>query len=102
MENNTTISASICISDLIAIIKANPEKVIKGKEKSYINLDIRPKKEPDTFGNDVSISFSKTKEEREAKADTIYVGSGKTFVFEPTTTPATAADVNQMADDLPF
>jgi len=66
---------SICLSDI-------PKSRIKKSEtngKFYVNLVVSERKERDQFDNDLAISMSKTKEEREEKADTIWVGSGKSY-----------------------
>ncbi len=76
MEQNTKINCSICLSDI-----PKEARTTAKNGKVYANFDIMPKKETDQFGNDVTISIAKTKEQREAKANTIYVGNGKTFDF---------------------
>jgi hypothetical protein len=104
---------SICLSDI-------PEsKITKGKNgKKYFNITTDTRREPDNFGNDLSVFISQTKEERTSRQPKIYVGSGKTFNFErreqpeaPATkaeypinkheAPTYSGDSNE-PDDLPF
>lgn len=98
------ITISICLSDIPqeARCKANNGKV-------YANFCIDEKKKPDQYGNTHSVWISQTKEERQAKAEKKYVGSGKEYKFGNNTTgqpksgidnfPASANDDNY---DLPF
>lgn len=65
---------SICLSDI------KPELVTTGKNgKEYVSLVVMNKKETDQWGNDLMVYHSQTKEEREAKANRNFVGSGKTI-----------------------
>ena len=58
---NAVINLSICLSDL------PKEKIQKAKNgKLYININIRKRKEPDQFGQDVYATVQQTKEEKEA------------------------------------
>lgn len=73
--------------------------------RNYIDLVIQERKEPDRDGNTLAVSISKSKEEREAKGETIYVGAGKEFSFQqaPQTAQQQAAkNVAENTDDLPF
>lgn len=89
---------SICLTDL----KNNPKYLTKaGNGKIYVSLTTWDNDQPDKFGNDFSVTISKTKEEREAikdgqKIPNIYVGNG--IIWEPTTQQADPEAV----DDLPF
>jgi len=57
-------------------------KVVTAKNgKKYLNLSIIVNDQKDKYDNDVSITHSQSKEEREAKAEKIYLGNGKK-VFE--------------------
>lgn len=71
---------SICLSDL-------PKEKMKQAQngKIYINLVTAERREHDQYGNDVTVYVDQTKEEREARKDRIYVGSGKSFTFNPST-----------------
>lgn len=91
------INASICVTDI-------PKDRIRQAEngKKYINICIASRRETDQYGNTHTIYMGQTKEEREAKVDRVYVGSGKGFNPQP----VTAESVNEMppaqVDDLPF
>lgn len=115
MNNNEIINLSICYDDLKAFMNANVSKFPKANNgKVYVNLTAKPRKEADKLGNDISISFSQTKEERVAKVAPTYVGSGKTFTFQDNNnggaanTPSVSQGANNTpskasaADDLPF
>jgi hypothetical protein len=65
-------SAIIAISfkkDDLAKLQANP--------KGYVNLTAMVDDKNGKFGHNVSIIIEQTKEERDAKAKRVYVGSGK-------------------------
>lgn len=72
------IAISICLSDIpkSAIFEAQ-------NGKKYLSLDIIAKKETDQYGKNITVALSQTKEQREAKSETVWLGNGKTFVFEP-------------------
>ena len=61
----------------------------------------------DQYGNNVSVWYEQSKEEREAKAERIYLGNGK-VVFSGGSTPAPAQvqalveSVRTNDDSLPF
>lgn len=97
------ITISICLSDIPAEArhKANNGKI-------YANFCIDERKEPDKLGNTHSVWISQTKEERQAKTEKKYVGSGKEYKFNSSNAgnqqtpgidnfPPQADD-----DDLPF
>jgi len=70
------INGSICMDSI------DESKINIGKNgKKYLNLSIIVKDAKDKYDNDVSISHSQTKEEREAKAPVVFLGNGKK-VFE--------------------
>jgi hypothetical protein len=70
------IQISICLSD---IPKSAIQEAKNGKK--YINLDILAKRETDQYGKNINVALSQTKEQREAKADAVWLGSGKTLNF---------------------
>ena len=93
------ILGSICLSDI-------PKEKIKAAAngKKYLNICIAERREPDQYENTHTIYVSQTKEEREAKANKCYIGSGK--LYDPNPAP-NAEQVAQMppaddVDDLPF
>jgi hypothetical protein len=102
--NADKIAISICLSDIpkSAIFEAQ-------NGKKYLSLDIIAKKEKDQYGKDITVALTQTKEQREAKADTVWLGSGKTFVFEPAQQPQAQNHVQYQSkpmnledDTLPF
>jgi hypothetical protein len=93
------INFSICLSDLD---KSKLKKADNGK--IYLNGVINARKEPDQYGNNLTLSFSKTKEEREAKVDTVYInGNAKSIIFEGGgSQPTFTNEAPGENDDLPW
>lgn len=98
------IAISICLSDI-------PKSAIYEAQngKKYLSLDIIAKKEKDQYGKDITVALTQTKEQREDKAETVWLGSGRTFLFEPVQQQHTQQPVQQQAkpmnledDTLPF
>lgn len=97
------IAISICLSDIpkSAIFEAQ-------NGKKYLSLDIIAKKEKDQYGKDITVALTQTKEQREAKADTVWLGSGKTFLLETVQQPHAQQQAKQQAksesieEELPF
>lgn len=85
---------SICLSDI-------PKELVKkaDNKKMYISLVVDKRREPDKFGNTHTVYISQSKEEREARKDKIYVGSGKEYIFNKNNPEPQAQNVD---DDLPF
>lgn len=50
---------------------------LEHKEEKYFNLTVSVNDESDNYGNNVTVSVSQTKEEREAKKKKSYLGNGK-------------------------
>ena len=68
---------STLISASIRVDKLPKEKFIKGKDGAvYYNLTVSIQDET-RYGNNVAITDSQTKEEREAKKPKNYLGNGK-------------------------
>lgn len=92
------ITLSICLTDI-------PKSAIYESQngKKYLSVDILPKREPDHWGKTLNVALSQTKEQREAKAETVWLGNGKTLVFEQKT-EATILQTNASKTDegLPF
>ena len=88
--------------DLTAI--ANSKKYRKASNgHNYINLVIGERKEPDRDGNTLTVTLSKTKEEREANVPTVYVGSGKIYGQpQPQPQAAPVQEQPKQTEDLPF
>ena len=73
------ITLSVCLTDL-------PKEAIQtGKNgKKYINLVVDKRKAESQYGETHTLYVSQTKEQREAKEDKIYVGSGREYLFDQT------------------
>jgi hypothetical protein len=93
------IQVSICLTD---IPKSSIYESKNGKK--YLNLDIIAKKETDQYGKNLTVALSQTKEQREAKAETVWLGNGKTLNFDAQAAPAAAVPVQvvEQSEDLPF
>lgn len=78
------------ISASIDLNKIDRSKIIPGKNGAqYFPLSIIVKDEKDQYGNDVAVTIGQSKEERDAKAQRVYIGNGKT-VFEDNTSTQNA------------
>ncbi len=76
---------SVCLSDI-------PQENIKRHERNgklYVNLFVADKKEEDQYGYNAFVAVSQTKEEREAKAPTVYCGNAKKIDSEANMKPVT-------------
>ena len=94
------ITLSICLSDL-------PKEKIQtaNNGKKYINLVVDKRKEAGKYGETHTIYVSQSKEEREAKDDKKYVGSGKEYVYngqQNTAQSSMSNEQQQSNDGLPF
>ena len=97
------ITLSICLSDLP---KEKIQTATNGKK--YINLVVDKRKEAGKYGETHTLYVSQSKEEREAKNDKKYVGSGKEYVYNGQQNNASKASEHQAQeqeqsnDGLPF
>ena len=97
------ITLSICLSDL-------PKEKIQtaNNGKKYINLVVDKRKEAGKYGETHTLYVSQSKEEREAKEDKKYVGSGKEYVYNGQHNNSTQSsghqskEQEQSNDGLPF
>lgn len=97
------ISVSICVTDI-------PKSAIKVADngKKYINIVVASRQNEGKYGETHTVFMSQTKEERDAKMEKCYIGSGK--AYQPkTASPVTTESIDQMpsineadASDLPF
>ena len=97
------ISVSICVTDI-------PKSAIKVADngKKYINIVVASRQNEGKYGETHTVYMSQSKEEREAKMEKCYIGSGK--AYQPkAASPVTAESIEQMpaiseeeASDLPF
>ena len=91
---------SLCLSDI-------PREKIKKAEngKMYANLILSERREKGKYDETHTLAVSKSPEEREANAPTIYVGSGKLYEAKPAT-PVTPQQIDELPpigeDLLPF
>ena len=92
------------ISASINCSKITKAKLIDGKNGAkYCNIDIIINDEKDQYGNDVSISESQPKEDREAKVPKVYLGNGRTVWEKQAEQSApTQSQSNEEPDTLPF
>ena len=92
------------ITASIRVDKLPKEKFIKGKDGAvYYNLTVSVNDET-RYGNNVSITDSQTKEEREAKAQKNYLGNGKVVWTNNQISLAEKPEAvaEPVSDDLPF
>ena len=88
----------------IDLSKVDKSKLVDGK---YLNTQIFIN-DDSKFGNNVSMAYSQSKEQREAKEDKVYVGGGKEFIFGGNEQPKQQAKSQPKAapieddDSLPF
>lgn len=96
----------------IDLSKIDKSRIKEGKNGAkYYNITVDEKRSPDQFGNTHTVYNTPTKEEREAKKDKVYLGSGKEFKFnnQQSAPQQQAAPVQnnfnpspETIDDLPF
>ena len=98
------ITGYICLTDI-------PKSAIKKADngKLYVNIVIAQRQNEGKYGETHTIFMSQSKDERDAKAEKCYIGSGKAYQPKEESTPVTAESVAEMpsiseqeADDLPF
>jgi len=87
----------ICLSD---IPEWSRKKANNGKV--YAKFCIAERKEKDKFDNTHTVYMNPTKEQREAKQDKAYVGSGKELVFNAIAPKQEYAPRTNEMDSLPF
>jgi len=99
------------IKTSIDLNKIPKDKIYVGKKGKYLPVTITLNDELDQFGNNGPIIVEQTKEEREAKADKVYLGNVKVVWTNGDNVAAApregqpqqaAAAVPEPADDLPF
>lgn len=95
----------------IDLNKIPKEKIIIGKKGKYLPMTVTINDEVDQYGNQGPVVVEQSKEEREAKANKVYLGNAKVvwtngtnvdkapyYEQEASVAPVPAAD----DDDLPF
>lgn len=101
---------AIILKTSINLSEIPKDKIIDGKKGKYLPITITLNNEKDQFGNDGPVIVEQSMEERQAKAQKVYLGNAKVVwtdgqVPQPTprdgqAAPAQAAPVAN--DDLPF
>ena len=93
------------ISASIDLAKIDKKRIVKGKAgQLYYNIDISVNDEKNQYDQDCSISQQQTKEERQNKANKVYLGNGKT-VWSSDQQPVKQepqSSAQGEIDDLPF
>ena len=86
----------ICLSDI-------PEsaKTVAKNGKVYVKLNLVERKQPGNYGETHFVCIAQTKEQREAKAPTIYCGSAKPLNFTPANNQPQFTAISD-PNDLPF
>lgn len=92
---NLSIDCSLITKDKIKEVKKKDGTIGK-----YLNVTVFLKEELDAYGNNASICISQTKEERESKEKTIYLGNGKTTGGTKPNEPKKEKTITN--SDLPF
>jgi hypothetical protein len=100
---------SVLANVSIDVTKIDKAKLYNGK---YLNVTISINDQTDTYGNNVSVTESQTKEERDLKTSKRYLGNGKVVytngdvkVAEKQEKPLQTASqkfAQQEGDSLPF
>ena len=72
-----------------------------GEKGAYLDCDLTERREIDDYKNTHNIALQQTKEERQAKAQKIYIGNGKTLEFGSSSAPSNTGRAPQapMSDD---
>ena len=94
----------------IRVDKLPKEKFVQGKNGAvYYNCSVVLNDETNQWGQNVAVTDSQSKEEREAKAPKTYIGNGKVVWTDGQATRAeqqeqddTAPEPAQESNDLPF
>ena len=88
--------------------KLDKTRIIKGKNGNYYNFTVSVNDQTSQYGDNASLFNTQSKEEREAKAEKVYVGNGKVVwtdgniaTAERQEQPA-QAQAAPVAVDLPF
>ena len=97
---------SAIVNFSLDLSKLPKEKMIKGKKGTYINLSLSVNDDTNPYGKNASVTIAQSQEEREAKQDKVYVGSGQVVWTDGTCVRAekkTEQVVEEVAtSDLPF
>ena len=85
---------------LIASISIDVKKIDKSKlaKGQYLNLDVTVRDEVNQYGQNVSLHYTQSKEEREAKEEKSYIGNGKVVWTDGKVTNALQQGKQEMVD----
>ena len=87
---------SICLNDI-----PREKMRVNDKGKIYVSITIAKRKEKDQWGRDLKVYITQTREDREKNLPKVYVGGGKTIIFESTEQdPPTEEALNDLYKDL--
>ena len=98
------------IKTSIDLNKIPKDKIYVGKKGKYLPITITLNNEPDQFGNQGPVVVEQTKDERDAKAEKVYLGNVKVVWTNGQNVDTAPRDDNQSApapaqapaEDLPF
>lgn len=82
----------VLINASIDVTKIDKNKLYNGK---YLNLTISINDSVDNYGNNVSLTESQSKEERDSKAPKKYIGNGKVVYSSGQVNVAPKKEVNE-------
>ena len=94
----------------IDLKKIDKSKIFEGKNGSYYEFTVALNDKTSQYGENISVSESQTKEERDAKAPKTFIGGGKVLwvsnegvtVAEKTQSQATNNQAPSKSNSLPF
>lgn len=89
---------SAILTASINLDKIPKDAIIEGKKGRYVNVTVIANDELDNYGNQVAVTLSQTKEQREAKEGKTYLGNGKVAWVGGEGVTKLVAET----DDLPF
>ena len=92
---------SAIINASIDLSKVDSSRIFEKDGRKWLSLSISVNDETN-YGNNVGISLSQTKEEREAKQPKTYLGNGKVVWNNGTIVNATKDEPVDTSNDLPF
>lgn len=81
----------------INVSKIDKDRLFEGDKGTYLDIIVAPRKGTDQYGNTHTVYMKQTEDERKAKADKIYLGSGRLIEFnkpqqEQSFTPTSSED----------
>ena len=88
----------------IDLTKIDKSQIVEGKNGGkYVNVTLSVNDEEDKYGNNVSLWMSQSKEDREAKANRVFLGNGKKLWSDDAKRQGKVSKKQEVVnDDLPF